>query len=64
LIIEGKWILNATIQIYNSLGQLVLKVKNKTELVLDIDVSTLKSGMYFIQENQKDITYCNKFYKK
>ena len=64
LIIEGKWILNATIQIYNSLGQLVLEVKNKTELVLDIDVSTLKSGMYFIQENQKDITYCNKFYKK
>lgn len=64
LIIEGKWILNATIQIYNSLGQLVLEVKNKTELVLDIDVSTLKSGMYFIQENQKDNTYCNKFYKK
>lgn len=64
LTLEGKWMLNATIQIYNSLGQLVIEKETQSSTSLILEVSSLKNGLYLLEINQNGNSKTLKFDKQ
>ncbi len=61
--ISGKLIANATVRIFNSLGQLMLIQKNKNT-TFTIDVASFKTGIYFVEVNQNGHSRTLKFSKQ
>ena len=61
--ISGKVIANATVRIFNSLGQLMLIQKNKNT-TFTIDVASFKTGIYFVEVNQNGHSQTLKFSKQ
>ena len=62
--ISGLTAADATIQIYNSLGQLVGQQKSQSEMTLAFDAAGLKSGIYFLNVIQDGNAQTFKLYKK
>lgn len=53
---------NPSIQILNSLGEVILK-KSITDKVMSVDVSKLEQGIYFLQVKGSNFTTTKKFIK-
>ncbi|WP_309640857.1 T9SS type A sorting domain-containing protein [Flavobacterium sp.] len=64
LTISGSTIENATIKIYNNLGQLILEKENKITTTLVLDVASFETGIYFLEINQSGNIQTLKFSKQ
>lgn len=64
LAISGKLILNSSIQIVNSLGQLIVEKENQSNTNVVLEVSSFKSGLYFLVINQNGNSKTFKFEKQ
>lgn len=64
LTISGNNIANATLNIYNSLGQLIVKKENQNNTTLVLDVADFETGIYFVEVNQNGTFQTLKFAKQ
>ncbi len=62
--IDGEFQSNSTIQVFNSIGQIVLEKKTPNSLTEWLDVSQLKSGIYLVTVEQMGINSSAKFAKE
>ena len=64
LAISGKLLLNSSIQIFNSLGQLMVEKENQSNTHVVLEVSSFKGGLYFLVINQNGNSNTFKFEKR
>lgn len=61
--ISGNLMVNATVKIFNNIGQLMLRKENQNT-TLTIDVASFKTGIYFVEVNQNRYSRTLKFSKQ
>jgi len=61
--ISGNLMVNATVKIFNSIGQLMLRKENQNT-TLTIDAASFKTGIYFVEVNQNGHIRTLKFSKQ
>jgi hypothetical protein len=61
--ISGNVLANATVKIFNNLGQLMLRKENEST-TFNLDVTSFKTGIYFVEVNQNGQSRTLKFSKQ
>jgi len=64
LTIENNRQLDLSASIFNVLGKEVLKTKNTNNTFIEINLSTLKAGVYLLQTKHKDVTFTKRIIKQ